>query len=714
MKTLKYFAAIFLLLSLQQLYAQDYNCITASIQEVAAESRGRWLPSEGNLNVLIVFAEFPDDNYDVNNPKWVKGSAPQNMSGWVDQTWTATPTQGSLTHFFNEMSGSRLHFTGKVVHAIAPHARDWYITNYPYYGRGYATKDIIQGLDATWNFAEFDNWDFVSDYNHTNTADTYVDMIIFVWRNIEKDMIDKSYYLNQLNFTSNFGDLGYAGDVNVDGGLRKVKTDYGGYSSIPFGSGVTVRNYLTEDPFRNSIHEFTHYLIGGNDFHNGFGFWGMLSAYGIRSYVANSFERYRLGWVADSTSYTVNNTTQTLTGRTLSDFVTGRNAYRFVINTSPQEYFFIENHQKTSYWENNAPFWGSQDGTVENGIYVIRKVGTPNQTNPSSWLQLIPADGRFNWGVNQSVTNPWGSGQLPVFKQLVPNKDSGYHDNQWIPFSYGGLTSPQPIFYTELYGYPIQDIRFHGDGKDAYRMDYNQVFSQWSNPNNQRTTSQTTPFGFEITNFSNGVYTLNIYVNTSQNASPSKPQNLSAQFIGSHPQITWDANQETDVGSYELSRFESLLGWEVIATLTGRTNTTYTDNEVYSNPHQTFTYRARAMDQTYKYSVYSETASVMGTLGKENYSKNNFEVSTKLNLVQNYPNPFNPSTKISFSIPQKSQIKLKIFDVLGREVANLVDGVYEVGKYEVTFDAGKLSSGVYFYNLTTGNNSISKKMLLVK
>lgn len=180
MKTLKYFAAIFLLLSLQQLYAQDYNCITASIQEVAAESRGRWLPSEGNLNVLIVFAEFPDDNYDVNNPKWVKGSAPQNMSGWVDQTWTATPTQGSLTHFFNEMSGSRLHFTGKVVHAIAPHARDWYITNYPYYGRGYATKDIIQGLDATWNFAEFDNWDFVSDYNHTNTADTYVDMIIFV------------------------------------------------------------------------------------------------------------------------------------------------------------------------------------------------------------------------------------------------------------------------------------------------------------------------------------------------------------------------------------------------------------------------------------------------------------------------------------------------------------------------------------------------------
>ncbi|MBI5730465.1 MAG: T9SS type A sorting domain-containing protein, partial [Ignavibacteriales bacterium] len=83
-------------------------------------------------------------------------------------------------------------------------------------------------------------------------------------------------------------------------------------------------------------------------------------------------------------------------------------------------------------------------------------------------------------------------------------------------------------------------------------------------------------------------------------------------------------------------------------------------------------------------------------------------------LYENYPNPFNPTTKISFSIPQKSQIKLKVFDVLGREVANLADGVYEVGKYEVTFDASKLPSGVYFYNLTTGSNSISKKMLLVK
>ncbi len=83
MKALKYFGIIFLLISLH-LNAQEYNCISASVAQVAAQSRGRWLPSEGNLNVLIVFAEFPDDNYDINNIRWVKGSAPQNMIGWVD------------------------------------------------------------------------------------------------------------------------------------------------------------------------------------------------------------------------------------------------------------------------------------------------------------------------------------------------------------------------------------------------------------------------------------------------------------------------------------------------------------------------------------------------------------------------------------------------------------------------------------------------------
>jgi len=84
-------------------------------------------------------------------------------------------------------------------------------------------------------------------------------------------------------------------------------------------------------------------------------------------------------------------------------------------------------------------------------------------------------------------------------------------------------------------------------------------------------------------------------------------------------------------------------------------------------------------------------------------------------LSQNYPNPFNPTTKIKYSIPQQNlTVKLRIFDILGREVANLVNEQKSAGNYEVSFDASKLSSGIYFYQLRAGNYSETKKMILMK
>jgi hypothetical protein len=89
-------------------------------------------------------------------------------------------------------------------------------------------------------------------------------------------------------------------------------------------------------------------------------------------------------------------------------------------------------------------------------------------------------------------------------------------------------------------------------------------------------------------------------------------------------------------------------------------------------------------------------------------------------LSQNYPNPFNPSTTIKFTIPnvettrQAVSITLKVYDILGREVATLVNGEKSPGTYEVKFNAGNLGSGMYFYQLKTGNFSETKKMLLLK
>jgi photosystem II stability/assembly factor-like uncharacterized protein len=86
----------------------------------------------------------------------------------------------------------------------------------------------------------------------------------------------------------------------------------------------------------------------------------------------------------------------------------------------------------------------------------------------------------------------------------------------------------------------------------------------------------------------------------------------------------------------------------------------------------------------------------------------------KFSLSQNYPNPFNPVTNIEFSLPQKSFVKLKVFDLLGREVQSLVNENLSAGKYKYDFNASALPSGIYFYKLETENFSETRKMVLLK
>jgi hypothetical protein len=83
-------------------------------------------------------------------------------------------------------------------------------------------------------------------------------------------------------------------------------------------------------------------------------------------------------------------------------------------------------------------------------------------------------------------------------------------------------------------------------------------------------------------------------------------------------------------------------------------------------------------------------------------------------LHQNYPNPFNPTTKIKFELPKSAFTKIFIYDVLGREVADLVNKQLKQGTYEVEWYAVSFSSGVYFYELVTDNYTETKKMVLVK
>jgi len=94
--------------------------------------------------------------------------------------------------------------------------------------------------------------------------------------------------------------------------------------------------------------------------------------------------------------------------------------------------------------------------------------------------------------------------------------------------------------------------------------------------------------------------------------------------------------------------------------------------------------------------------------------KNSNELPNHFILNQNYLNPFNHVTKIQFELPKKSFVKLVIFDILGREIANPVNENLTEGIYEINWDASNYSSGVYFYKLLAGDHEESKKMVLIK
>jgi hypothetical protein len=112
--------------------------------------------------------------------------------------------------------------------------------------------------------------------------------------------------------------------------------------------------------------------------------------------------------------------------------------------------------------------------------------------------------------------------------------------------------------------------------------------------------------------------------------------------------------------------------------------------------------------------IYSEDSSQQRAWSKENGAGSLSNIPKEFSLSQNYPNPFNPVTVIRYQLPVNSFVTLKVFDLLGREIATLVNSEQEAGYKSVNFDASKLSSGIYIYKLVAGSFIDVKKMLLLK
>lgn len=103
-----------------------------------------------------------------------------------------------------------------------------------------------------------------------------------------------------------------------------------------------------------------------------------------------------------------------------------------------------------------------------------------------------------------------------------------------------------------------------------------------------------------------------------------------------------------------------------------------------------------------------------GLSGTTDVEENNEFFPSEFLLLQNYPNPFNPATIISYQLPVDGNIILKVYDLIGNEVATLVNEEQSAGRYEITFNASNLSSGVYFYRIQAGSFNQVKKMILLR
>jgi hypothetical protein len=194
---------------------------------------------------------------------------------------------------------------------------------------------------------------------------------------------------------------------------------------------------------------------------------------------------------------------------------------------------------------------------------------------------------------------------------------------------------------------------------------------------------------------------------------------FTAESNGNQVTLNWITATETNNMGFEVERSEKQEArsekWENIGFVEGNGTTTETHNYSFVDEcvkSGKYSYRLKQIDfdGTYSYSNEISVETLHAT-----------SLPTEYALYQNYPNPFNPVTTIKYSIPsnvnsETSNTKLVVFDILGNEVAKLVNENKEPGFYEVLFDANKfgLSSGTYFYKLTTGEFVQTKKLLLLK
>jgi len=695
-----------------ELSAQDFVCGTTGTSTSSGQTGGLYLPSHGTLKVLIVFVRFKDDADSHNY--WPSDGFPTFTNTYIDpNAQTGSTHYLNLTNYYRTMSlDNELIVIGEVKNIVTNENRAYYFNSANYGStnpRYFATKKILQDqVDTLVNFNDYDNWSYDSNSNppHINQPDGTVDMIIMIWRGLQ---------FATWGGKADLGGHSSYPSYTVENGTKTIKARFGANS----GSGVTVHSNGGKWPeynFHSAVHEVAHWLLGlghpyGGDSPNNHEFWGMLtpSSFGI---CANAYEREKLNWI--KSSYPVVNITGDMYNPTKSieDYVTTGRIYKYhPSNGETNEYYYFENHQQLNIYDDVTK------NSNDKGIFVLHQGG---DYLSGDVIRVKTSNGQWNWQ-NTGNASCFGGATVPKLKPVSVNRSGknnrdkfGYGSNAWLFY----LTA------SGIAGWSSGGCGgwLHGDGlNNSFNLTYNNVLSPYSNPYSNTWDDDQTSFTMEISNQSGSTLYAKFYLTDPDAGKPAKPQNLRLTKDGNnHPVLNWDANTDPDLSSYRVYKKLTLSGGSNQTSYITTTSTTYTDADFIANPHlgsDQAEYWIVAVDNTSQLSIESDHASTSGQSSIQWKLGGNEDISYLIKnyeLYQNYPNPFNPATTIQYDVKEKGFVQLKVYDILGKEVAELVNEVQEKGIYASEFNASKLPSGIYIYFLRVNDFVSYRKMILLK
>jgi len=212
-------------------------------------------------------------------------------------------------------------------------------------------------------------------------------------------------------------------------------------------------------------------------------------------------------------------------------------------------------------------------------------------------------------------------------------------------------------------------------------------------------------FRYETTSDAQWAVIKDFYQKLYEASVPVEMTSFTVNLVSGCVNLSWSTATEKNNMGFEIQRKKEGLEYQTIGFVNGKGTTTESQHYTYCDkdlPAGNYNYRLKQVDYDGTFSYSQETEAILNA-------------AVKFRVEQNYPNPFNPVTSIKYTIPLESRVTLKVFNVLGENVATLINNEFiEAGTHNISFNASGLPSGVYMYCIQAGDFRQNKKMLLLK